>query len=367
MKSKAAILYLALMAGLTLTLTACGSTDTESASSAIEAIASVETSETLGLYLQDTDGDGIFDTVVDRYGVALGEQYHIEADGIYKDETLFITIENAQVYIPVEKITFTIESKTVHPGTEFTLDVVFLPEDATCMEYDLTVDNADVLQIENDTITALNNGEATVTAAAKAGGATATCLITVNAEATETEEQNEQVPAANNNSGGTATNTTTKGGDNNGALNTPPNYGNQNTGGGTNNTNTQPQNNNNQQTGGNSTTNTSGGNAVQQVPPTTPQPQVHIPIYKQQWVVDKAAWTESVPVHQTVELSICNYCSADITSNPNKHLYDHALNGIATGWHSEFSKIQIGTQTVNHPEEGHWESVLVCSGCTGTH
>ena len=165
------------------------------------------------------------------------------------------------------------------------------------------------------------------------------------------------------------TNTTAKGGDNNGSLSTPPNYGNQNTGGGINNTtaNTQTNTNINQQTGGNSTTNTSGGNAVQQVPTPTPQPQVHAPIYKQQWVVDKAAWTESVPVYKTVGWSMCTTCGADITGSEAQHLEQHMLKGENGNWKSQVKQVQTGTRTVKHPEEGHWESVLVCGGCTGTH
>ena len=176
------------------------------------------------------------------------------------------------------------------------------------------------------------------------------------------DENNEQ--SATNTDGNT--NTTAKGGDNNGSLSAPPNYGNQNTGGGTNNTtaNTQTNTNINQKTGGNSTTNISGDNAGQQVPPPTLQPQVHAPIYKQQWVVDKAAWIESFPEYRTQEVVICSTCGADITGNASTHL-KNSINCM--GYHSEFKKVQTGTQTVNHPEEGHWESVLVCGGCTGTH
>ncbi len=173
----------------------------------------------------------------------------------------------------------------------------------------------------------------------------------------ETAGENSEQSATNTDGN---TNTTVKGGDNNGSLNTPPNYGNQNTGGGTHNTtaSTQTNTNINQQT---------GGNTVQQVPTPTPQPQVHAPIYKQQWVVDKAAWTESVPVYHKKPVDICNTCGADISGNPGPHIKEHMLKGEGGSYSNTYIDVQIGMQTIEHPEEGHWESVVVCGGCTGTH
>lgn len=107
--------------------------------------------------------------------------------------------------------------------------------------------------------------------------------------------------------------------------------------------------------------------AQQQQPPAQPQPTIHTPIYEEKYVVDQAAWTEEVPVYETKEIEICNYCKAEITGNAESHLYEHALNGIATGWHSEFRQIQTGTKQIYHEEVGHRENVLVCNGCTGTH
>lgn len=31
------------------------------------------------------------------------------------------------------------------------------------------------------------------------------------------------------------------------------------------------------------------------------------------WVVDREAWTESVPIYGTIEISVCNICGTDIT------------------------------------------------------
>ena len=280
-------------------------------------------------------------------------------------------MENTQSYVPVTEIAFTVEEKTVHPENSFTLDLVILPEDATTKEVDITTDNAEVLKIENGSITALTNGEAIVTATAKAGGTKATCKIIVNSEAEEAETQNEQAIA----SGGTIYNS-------NHTNNKSTVTANTNTGTGTTNQSA------NNQTGGNIAGNSGGGNTNNATGGTTnnghtgggntnttqpdpqpeqPQPTVHAPIYKQQWVVDTAAWTEEVPVYETKEIEICNYCKAEITGNAESHLYEHALNGIATGWHSEFRQIQTGTKQIYHEEVGHWENVLVCGGCTGTH
>lgn len=362
MKGKAIILCIAMLASVSLiSLTACGSNE-EAVSSTVESSVISETSASLGIYTYDTDNNGTPDMVVDRYGADLSELYTLKEDGIYEGENLVLPLEQTEAFVPVTEIVFTVTEKTVHPESSFTLDLVITPENATTKEVDITTDNAEVLKIENGNITALTNGEATVTATAKAGGAAATCKVIVNAEVEETETKNEEattsggtVYSSNTNNKNTVTSNT---GTTNQSANTQTG-GNiaGNSGGGNTNNNT---------TGGNTNSgNINGGNTTTTQP--DPQPTVHAPIYKQQYVVDKAAWTEEVPVYETKEIEICNYCKSEITGNAESHLYEHALNGIATGWHSEFRQIQIGTKTIYHEEVGHWETVLVCGGCTGTH
>ena len=95
-----------------------------------------------------------------------------------------------------------------------------------------------------------------------------------------------------------------------------------------------------------------------------------IPVYgtEQKWVVDQAAWTETVnePIYETVERSICNGCGADITGDPWTHIENQMLAGNMScgGYHSEWIKVQTGTNTytVTHPEQGHWESYSVVTG-----
>ncbi len=77
------------------------------------------------------------------------------------------------------------------------------------------------------------------------------------------------------------------------------------------------------------------------------------------WVVDREAWTESVPVYGTVEVSICNICGTDITGNTSAHAKEHMKAGEGSGHHSEVRREIIGYDTVSHAEEGHWETKVV--------
>lgn len=77
------------------------------------------------------------------------------------------------------------------------------------------------------------------------------------------------------------------------------------------------------------------------------------------WVVDRAAWSEQKPVFESRELCICNVCGADITANPTPHNKAHMLAGEGGGYHSEVKQVQVGSETIKHPEEGHWETRVV--------
>ena len=101
--------------------------------------------------------------------------------------------------------------------------------------------------------------------------------------------------------------------------------------------------------------------------PAAPAPQNHAPLYRQQWVVDKAAWTEEQPVYETKILSICNTCGEDITGIAVEHTKQHVLNKEGGSYRTEPRQVQTSTKTIYHEEQGHYEQVLVCAGCTGTH
>ena len=77
------------------------------------------------------------------------------------------------------------------------------------------------------------------------------------------------------------------------------------------------------------------------------------------WVVDREAWTESVPIYGTIEISVCNICGTDITGNTSAHAKEHMKAGEGSGHHSETRQKIIVYNTVNHKEEGHWDTEVV--------
>ena len=77
------------------------------------------------------------------------------------------------------------------------------------------------------------------------------------------------------------------------------------------------------------------------------------------WVVDREAWTESVPIYGTIEISVCNICGTDITGNTSAHAKEHMKAGEGSGHHSETRQKIIVYNTVNHKEEGHWDTKVV--------
>ena len=57
-----------------------------------------------------------------------------------------------------------------------------------------------------------------------------------------------------------------------------------------------------------------------------------------------------------VEHTICSTCQADISGVAGQHLDETMHAGYYSGWRKE----QTGTKTytVNHPEQGHYESIV---------
>lgn len=68
-------------------------------------------------------------------------------------------------------------------------------------------------------------------------------------------------------------------------------------------------------------------------------------------VVVKEAWTEKIPIYETVAIEVCNACSADITANVYEHTKAHALKGENAAYHTEYVQRQTGTDTIHHPAE----------------
>ena len=96
-------------------------------------------------------------------------------------------------------------------------------------------------------------------------------------------------------------------------------------------------------------------------------------------VVVKEAWTETKPKYETQYRAICNTCGHDITGNEPSHIKNHMLNGENGSYRNEPVKVQVGTETINHPavterkwviDKAAWTEKVVtgykCSDCGAT-
>jgi len=81
---------------------------------------------------------------------------------------------------------------------------------------------------------------------------------------------------------------------------------------------------------------------------------VHPAETKQEWVVDKEAWTETIAKYKCV----CNGCHAEFASDEEWAAHDKAaaMNGDFS--HGSYTNVPY-YETVEHPEEGHYETVVV--------
>ncbi|WP_287971349.1 hypothetical protein [Blautia sp.] len=99
--------------------------------------------------------------------------------------------------------------------------------------------------------------------------------------------------------------------------------------------------------------------------PAEPEKQWHEPVYDKVWVVDKAAWDETIeePVYGMVPHWFCNTCQEDITADPEGHV-DETMHA---GYYSDWRKEPTGTTTkvIHHEEEGHFEKKLIKEGYWG--
>ena len=65
-------------------------------------------------------------------------------------------------------------------------------------------------------------------------------------------------------------------------------------------------------------------------------------------VLVQAAYDEQVPQYQDVERMICNQCGVDITENAVAHNDQHLSNYEPGGYHSEVRQMLVGYKTVHH-------------------
>lgn len=66
-------------------------------------------------------------------------------------------------------------------------------------------------------------------------------------------------------------------------------------------------------------------------------------------VLVQAAYDEQVPITEMKAYSICNDCGADITGNTSAHMKDHMINDTGNGgYHTEWRETVVGYKTVHH-------------------
>ena len=102
-------------------------------------------------------------------------------------------------------------------------------------------------------------------------------------------------------------------------------------------------------------------------PDPTPQPATkdphegktwHEAEYKieQVWVVDEEACTWQRPIYEEHYASICNTCGEEITGHTSEHMFAHMDKGENGSYRGEMVTTIVGYETVNEPEQGHYET-----------
>ena len=86
--------------------------------------------------------------------------------------------------------------------------------------------------------------------------------------------------------------------------------------------------------------------------------------YEDVYVVDQEAYSYEEPVYEKRVYTVCHVCGAEFdtsydTSAFFAHDKAHMLAGEGSGYRNDTRKVQVGTNTVNVPEEGHYEKKLV--------
>ena len=74
------------------------------------------------------------------------------------------------------------------------------------------------------------------------------------------------------------------------------------------------------------------------------------------WVVDKEAYTYEKPIYEMHDRTLCNDCNMDMTYLPEDEFMDHLDKEPHGSYRNEYIEIQVGTETVEVPEEGHYET-----------
>ena len=114
--------------------------------------------------------------------------------------------------------------------------------------------------------------------------------------------------------------------------------------------------------------NNSGSNSSNSKP--TEHTHNWVAITETRTVVDQPAYDEQVPITEMVAWEKCDNCGADITADPSGHNKTEMLAGTGKyGWHTEWKEVVTGYQTVHHDAVTHTETVTTgyrCSTCGAT-
>ena len=116
--------------------------------------------------------------------------------------------------------------------------------------------------------------------------------------------------------------------------------------------------------GGSSGGSTSGGGSGKTYHEAVYKTIHHDAEYEDVYVVDQEAYSYEEPVYEERQITVCHVCGAEFDTSYDTsafwtHNKAHALAGEGSGYHSDVRKVQVGTNTVNVPEEGHYEKKLV--------
>ena len=74
------------------------------------------------------------------------------------------------------------------------------------------------------------------------------------------------------------------------------------------------------------------------------------------WVVDVPAHTWQCPIIESRDVAICNTCGAEITDCYGEHMKEHMQKGENGSYRCEVIDEIVGYETVNEPEQGHYET-----------
>ena len=74
------------------------------------------------------------------------------------------------------------------------------------------------------------------------------------------------------------------------------------------------------------------------------------------WVVDKEAYTYEKPVYENLPRTLCNDCNMDMTDMTPQEKRLHLHEEPHGSYRCEYIDVQVGTETVEVPEEGHYET-----------